>query len=75
MAWNEALLAEASPAQKARFVMRSVHRAALGTLREQDSQSVPYVSLVLVVVDHGGGPVCSCLILPSIRHIFTKTRR
>lgn len=63
MAWNEALLAEANPAQKARFVVRSVHRAALGTLRGQDGQSVPYVSLVLVVVDHGGRP---CLLLSDL---------
>ncbi len=63
MVWNEALLAEASPAQKARFVMRSVHRATLGTMREQDGRSVPYVSLVLVVVDHVGRP---CLLLSDL---------
>lgn len=44
-----------SPASDARHLMRSQSRAALGTL--QEGSGAPYVSLVMVAVDHDASPL------------------
>ena len=53
------------PAARARYVMRAVHKASLGTTMTEwpdglesrmKGSAVPYVSLVLVMVDHDGTP-------------------
>jgi putative heme iron utilization protein len=48
-------MAEETPAQTVRRLLRSVPRAALGTLMREGGD--PYVSLVLIATDHDGAPI------------------
>lgn len=49
-------MVEEQPAETVRRIIRSVARAALGTI-VRESGGAPYVSLVLVAADHDGTPI------------------
>ena len=82
------IFADLDPAAKAMYVMRAVHRASLGTIMTEwpggmKSSFVPYVSLVLVMVDHDGTPYMllsdlaehtrNFLVEPQISLLFDNT--